>query len=550
MKNDEFNSFKISNEKEGFSNFEFGKAQNVEFSFKKENTTKIKDELNDNKSSNHENFSPKKKNNNSNKSSDQTKEIIKQTNSITTSSSTGTVTSASSATSAVSGVATVASASVITVTTVSTIVGLNVYFNAKIQMNNLDSTPVSIKYDLDLSETNNDKFIINLENKESEFSESKDLVEGNNEGYFDKLLPNTKYTLSVIDTTYNNYVLYTNEVSTLELEEIKEVSVFNNFQFEYAISNENKFAISLDIVDEEEKYNDLQIAFMDYFDYKEEPDIINVNITKESKQIIFSDQLNYSTGLFYYALNYLDKADSTRHSLEYGVVDFTSIEKTFFGNAEITNEYFVINSKPYISLSLFMNDYDNYYGDLYLKYLLSGESSEKEVKLNKINNGSQYVELDADTTGEIDISHYQIVSKKDTVERLLYDKNNLHLTKNNVSKIYGANFVSSHISESKPELEINIVHNDYELNNISNVKLELYDSYPPNFYYEYSIDISGVDFVNNNLKIDLSNTVQFDSLFEFIKGNFVMATLTYNVSGEHSLQSQDIYLPIVLSLEK
>ena len=554
MKNDEFNSFKISNEKEGFSNFEFGKAQNVEFSFKNENTTKMKDELNDNRNTNNENFAPKK--NKKTNSSDQSKELLKQTNSSSSSSST-TSTTTSSATSAsttaastASSVATIASASVVTVTTVSTIVGINVFFNAKVQMNNLDSTPVSIKYDLDLSETNNDKFIINIENKENNFVESKDLVEGSNVGYFEKLLPSTKYTLSVIDTSYNNYVLYTNEVTTLN--EVIKVSKFNNFKFDYSLASENKFAISLDIIDEKEIYNNLQISFMDYFDPEQNPEnMIDINITKESNQVITSSQLNYTGGLYYYALTYLDKADSHRHNLEYGVVDFPSIEKNYFSGCEISDNYFVIDSKPYISLKMQMNDFDNMYGDIYFKYLLSGETTEKQVRLKKINNGSQYVELDATPSGNINITNYKIVSNN----TVLFEDSNFDLEINNASKIYGANFVSTHISESNPELEINIVHNDYDVNNISNVKLELYDSYPPNIAFEYDIDLTSVNFINNNLRVnlaDISSGGNLEELLEFIKGSFIFASISYNVSGIGVLQSQDIYTytPVVLSLEK
>ena len=61
MKNDEFNYVEIKNEREGFSNFEFGSTQNAEFTSYADNKNSVRDEVNDNPASNNENKSPEKK---------------------------------------------------------------------------------------------------------------------------------------------------------------------------------------------------------------------------------------------------------------------------------------------------------------------------------------------------------------------------------------------------------------------------------------------------------------------------------------------------------
>ena len=102
----------------------------------------------------------------------------------------------------------------VSVTTLSTLVGINLYIKARCKMNNLDITPISLKYELELEEIGEDKIIISLENPDKEFLATQPLVEGPNEGYFEDLAPSTNYALAVIDVTQENYFLYRENIKT------------------------------------------------------------------------------------------------------------------------------------------------------------------------------------------------------------------------------------------------------------------------------------------------------------------------------------------------
>ena len=201
MRGDEFNSYNITNERDGFSDFEFGHTQNNESTFFKDNKTNIRDEVNDNPTSNTSNNPEKEeKRRKEDKSS---KKDDSSGGSSGSSSSVGTT------------VATVGGALMITVSALSALVGINLFFNGKCQMNTIDTTENTIAYKLDLNDINEDECIIKLENKD--FSDSKDLSEGPNSGEFVNLTSNTEYKISVIDVTYDNYVLYEDKVFTKEV---------------------------------------------------------------------------------------------------------------------------------------------------------------------------------------------------------------------------------------------------------------------------------------------------------------------------------------------
>ena len=55
MKSDEFNKVRITNEKHGFANYEFGHTQSSEYTFFSDNKINIKNEINDNPASNSHN---------------------------------------------------------------------------------------------------------------------------------------------------------------------------------------------------------------------------------------------------------------------------------------------------------------------------------------------------------------------------------------------------------------------------------------------------------------------------------------------------------------
>ena len=218
MYNDDFNDVKINNEKDGFSSYEFGNVQDSEFTFFNDNKAKSNTELNEK-----EDTSEK-----SNEESNKKEKKVESQNKIDTN-----LTSQSSLTSSVASSASaggiVASASAVTVATLSTVVGINVIMSTKCNINNLDVTPVSVDYDLNVADSNNDLVTINLENKENNFLESQDLNEGKNVGSFDGLLPSCEYTLTVIDKKYDQ-ILYEEKVTTLE---IYDMSLDINPEVEY-----------------------------------------------------------------------------------------------------------------------------------------------------------------------------------------------------------------------------------------------------------------------------------------------------------------------------
>ena len=195
MKRDEYNVEKIVNEGENLD-FEYGNTQGEESTSYLDNDDRLKDEINDNPVNN-ETKRPKKE-----KKKRKQRSSKKETNQ----SPEGSISSATAT------VATVAGAALISVTTLSALVGINLFFNAKCKMNKVEPTINSIAYELDLTDIKDDQCIITLENQD--YSESQDLIEGINTGEFIDLVSSTEYHISVIDISYNNYVLFEDDVIT------------------------------------------------------------------------------------------------------------------------------------------------------------------------------------------------------------------------------------------------------------------------------------------------------------------------------------------------
>ena len=223
MRDDEFNFVKINNERDGFSSFEFGHTQEDEsFSFG-DNKNNIRDEVNDTPTKNSENNKrEEKKRREQKENEDRLRDQLSKSESSEGGSSSGSSSSAGGTAGGASGavagssgaIGTIVGATVVTVTAVSTLVGINVFIQAKVKMNQLNVTAVTLDYDLDLTDTYEDKFIITLENKENNYYSYKDLAEGNNVGEFVSLTPDTFYTISVLDTSSDNFVIDTREVKT------------------------------------------------------------------------------------------------------------------------------------------------------------------------------------------------------------------------------------------------------------------------------------------------------------------------------------------------
>ena len=213
---DEYNYVKVTNEGKNPS-FEFGSTPSNESASYSDNRDQIRDEVNDNPASNDENKAPEKEKERKQEEQKELEENKSSENSNSGSSGSGSSSSASSATagaSASGSVATIAGVAMVSVTTLSTLVGINLYIKARCKMNNLDITPISLKYELELEEIGEDKIIISLENPDKEFLATQPLVEGPNEGYFEDLAPSTNYALAVIDVTQENYFLYRENIKT------------------------------------------------------------------------------------------------------------------------------------------------------------------------------------------------------------------------------------------------------------------------------------------------------------------------------------------------
>lgn len=198
--NDEFNYVKIINEEDGES-LEFGETPADDSASFKENDDRLRDEINDSNPSNNENKSPeeqKKRKDKDNKS----KEDCGDKSSGSSSSSLG-----------MAGIATVVGAALVIVPTLSTLVGINLFLRATCHMKNMDVEATSLKYELELKDTDDTNFVITLDN--ATYNQSQTLVEGDNEGYFVDLNPNTAYNLTVADASNKNIKIYTDIVRTL-----------------------------------------------------------------------------------------------------------------------------------------------------------------------------------------------------------------------------------------------------------------------------------------------------------------------------------------------
>lgn len=196
MRNDEFNELKIINEGENF-NFEFGPTQDSESTSYQDNSDAIRDEVNDNPISNgskRPKENKRKENNNNNRM--------------------GKGGSNPGGPSLASSVSTAAGAALVSVVTISTLVGINAFFNAKCEMHHVEPTSNSIAYELDLTDINQDECIIQLE--KGDYIDKKPLQEGKNAGEFTDLTPLTEYVISVVDVTYNHFVLYEDKIFTME----------------------------------------------------------------------------------------------------------------------------------------------------------------------------------------------------------------------------------------------------------------------------------------------------------------------------------------------
>lgn len=200
--NDEFNYVKITNEEDGES-LEFGETPVDDSISFKENDDRLRDEINDSQASNNENKSPEEKKKRESKENKSSKDgDNKSSGSSSSSSSLG-----------MASIATVVGSALVIVPTLSTLVGINLFLRATCHMKNMDVNDRSLKYELELKDTDDTDFVITLEN--ATYKQSQALKEGDNEGYFVDLNPGTTYDLTVADVSNANIKIYSERITTL-----------------------------------------------------------------------------------------------------------------------------------------------------------------------------------------------------------------------------------------------------------------------------------------------------------------------------------------------
>lgn len=310
FKDDEFNAVKINNEKDGFSSFEFGSTPNSESFSTGDNRSSPRDELNDATPSNSENKSKENKRR-KDENEDQLKEMTSESSDSSSSSDGGSggsnassgassaasSSAASSAAASASSVAAVAGASLVAVVSISTLVGINVFVAAKCNFKYIEPAHYEIAYALNLSETNNDEFLISLNNPILQYNESQELAEGDNEGLFTALEPDTEYTLTVIDVTASNYEIYKETVRTLP-EDPKDPAVTVDLAIfsESAKFEENVFTLQLSYPEEREtELSDIRLHMLDV---EKNEKIIPLEISLEEQIISLEPKSDEDIGFF------------------------------------------------------------------------------------------------------------------------------------------------------------------------------------------------------------------------------------------------------------
>ena len=205
---DEYNKLKITNEDKN-PDFEFGNTPKDESESYFENSDNLRDEINDDNSSNGD--KPKK---------DEQKKEKKRQSSNNNNGGKGKSLGTS--------ITTVVGASLISITTLSTLVGINLFFSTKCEKKNIAPHMSSIEYDFEISGSNKDNVIVSLYNEEYEYNEEQELFDGANIGMFDDLASETTYLMQVIDVTYNNTLLFSEEITTRTDDIIYTVTFYTN----------------------------------------------------------------------------------------------------------------------------------------------------------------------------------------------------------------------------------------------------------------------------------------------------------------------------------
>ena len=231
MRNDEFNNVNITNDKETFTTFEFGKTQNVEFSSHKENVSNPnRDELNAVTNKNNENVklgTTRTNNNDLIDKSIQTSESAAAAASSSSASSAAATTSSATATAGAASAGVVAATAVVAVTVVSATVGVNIYAQCHFEYLKVSHNTISYSLVLesDLIEQENEgnlQYRIWVEDENKSYYQYNELSMGTNTGDFYNLSPKTDYVITVASLStvggeeLRGLPIYTSTVTTAD----------------------------------------------------------------------------------------------------------------------------------------------------------------------------------------------------------------------------------------------------------------------------------------------------------------------------------------------
>ncbi|MBO6280674.1 MAG: hypothetical protein J6M95_03760 [Bacilli bacterium] len=479
MKRDEFNDNRVNNEK-GNSSFEFGNIQNVEYTFFSENKIKNKDASNDvNISSEYDN---KEKNPASIKVS--STEVIKNGNILTGAKVTATTV--------------IGSVAVVAVTAVSTIVGINLYYNTKCHVQYIESYANSIFYEIELSDVNNDQILVCLDSPLLGYSEYHETTEGINSGSFEELSPDTSYVLTVKDVTYNNYILYEKEITTLSANRL-DVNIDEEAYFDDGV-------ITLTLL-YDTSVTSFSNVMLHLVDSNNEDHIYELALTDETQEVSVFDasgadmiELSDPLGFDYYVSYYFEQNEL---SSEMRHIVFT--EKKIVGINEISFTNAISFDTLQSEVSMDYYDPNDQFTDFVLT--ISNDYGNAEFELEKA--ATSYITL-SDPSGIIDVTSGEIFEYEityldlefSTSERLSFTSSTVQFyDPNGESYIHGFEFISSNLDTKEVIVKFDALNETllYE-----NAYLELI-SYESND----AIGTYPLKFNNNPQIITYSNSADF-----------------------------------------
>lgn len=251
MKNDEFNKVHITNDKQ-ISNKEFGLTQKNESTFYNDNKIN-KEEINDQKIVN-ETIEEKNKNRFKKNEIDNDQIIKKKNKTIkdnfgSKNHNIGIAAKTTSATLSITGAATL---------TVLVVTQGFIYVNnnPSVKFQELLISSNELVYNLVLGDTESNDFKIQVKNKN--YEKAIPLEKGENSGSFKGLSSGETYSLSIYQDSFNGVKIYEESFVTKD-----NSASFKGYHFDKFIEEDGSFEISLDYIDNENRYSDFSFTLID-----------------------------------------------------------------------------------------------------------------------------------------------------------------------------------------------------------------------------------------------------------------------------------------------